>query len=263
MPQLLSMNHKPYTPWIFGQIHSRLKLNLEKCKLLKPNIQFLEHIVGSKEIEPDPSKLKKCFIPEFATTDKALYHLLEKDIKYVWSEEQEEAFKKLKTHLITAPVLRYLDYSKTFYLYTDTSRVGLRAILAQKDEDKKEYAIAYASKSLTQAERNYAATKLESDHTALKWLQNTVPKGRREIEAFSIMIENSSFDNSDDELSNWTEEDSGGWFDKEEELLLDEENEMNDSGYSSQEYEWELTNSQKEQDRYQKELLQQLAYELW
>ncbi|CAG8755947.1 19964_t:CDS:1, partial [Gigaspora rosea] len=87
----------------------------------------------------------------------------------------------------------------------------------------------------------------------------------QEIEAFYTMAENSSSDSSADELSDWTEEDSSGWYEEKEELLLDldKENEMNDSGYSSQEFKWELTNSQIEQDRYQEELLQQLAYELW
>ncbi|CAG8637346.1 13667_t:CDS:2 [Gigaspora rosea] len=43
----------------------------------------------------------------------------------------------------------------------------------------------------------------------------------------------SSSDSSDDELSDWTEDDSDGWYDEEEELILDldEENEINDSGY--------------------------------
>lgn len=117
-------------------------------------------------------------------------------------EKQENTFQTLKNYLVTAPVLWYPDYSKTFYLYTNASGVGLRAVLAQKGEDKKEYAIAYASKSLTRAERNYATTKLEcyaiiwgveyfhhylgykpfiivTNHAALKWLQTTVPKGRR------------------------------------------------------------------------------------
>ncbi|CAG8760586.1 10137_t:CDS:1, partial [Dentiscutata heterogama] len=39
--------------------------------------------------------------------------------------------------------------------------VGLGAVLAQKDENRKEYAIAFASKSLTRPERNYTTPELE------------------------------------------------------------------------------------------------------
>src|SRR5260363_3384 len=42
-----------------------------------------------------------------------------------------------------------------------------------------------------------------------------------------------------------------------------EDYEGDNSGYSSEEYEWELANSQRERDRFQEELLRQLAYELW
>ncbi|CAG8807240.1 466_t:CDS:1, partial [Dentiscutata erythropus] len=66
-----------------------------------------------------------------------------------------------------APVLKYLDFSKTFYLYTNVSGTGLETVLSQKGENEKEYIIAYASKGLTRAEQNYATTKLE--YYAIIW----------------------------------------------------------------------------------------------
>lgn len=83
------------------------------------------------------------------TIAKPLHYLLEKGVNYEWTEVQETAFNELKNHFISPLVLQYPDFDPPFYLHTNTSGIGLEAVLAQKNEHKKEYAIAYASKSLT------------------------------------------------------------------------------------------------------------------
>src|SRR3989337_651521 len=129
--------------------------------------------------------------------------LLKKDIPFKWTTKQQIAFDRLKERLIQAPMLTYPDFERPFTLYTDASGTGLGAVLAQKQEDNLEHVIAYASRSLNQAERNYAVTDQEclaivwaiehfhhflellpfevvTDHSALKWLQTSkLPKGRR------------------------------------------------------------------------------------
>src|SRR5205085_9890505 len=80
--------------------------------------------------------------------------LLKKDNEIKWGEKQQEAFEILKQKLMEEPILGYPDYEKPFVLFTDASGTGLGAILSQKDEEGKEIVIAYASKSLTSAERN-------------------------------------------------------------------------------------------------------------
>ena len=87
--------------------------------------------------------------------------LLKKNIKYEWSDEQEEAFKTLKEKLITAPVLAYPDFSKDFFLFTDSSGTALGAILSQKDQEGREKVIHYASRNMTSAEKNYTVTEQE------------------------------------------------------------------------------------------------------
>lgn len=142
------------------------------------------------------------FIKDFSKIARPLYDLLKKDQAYKWEKEQRGAFKALKAELISAPILRYPNFSRPFLLHTDASGTRLGAVLAQLMDDNKEYAVAYASKSLTGAEKNYHVTELEclavvwaiehfhqylgttpfqlvTDHSALKWLKTTELKGSR------------------------------------------------------------------------------------
>ena len=66
----------------------------------------------------------------------------------------------MKKAITTAPVVRYPDFEKPFLLYTNASLTGLGAVLVQK-EGKEEYVIAYASQTLSAAERNYGITELK------------------------------------------------------------------------------------------------------
>jgi hypothetical protein len=151
------------------------------------------------------------FIKDFAQLADPMYQLLKKDTPYEWTESQQEAFEKLREKLTQAPIVQYPDFSKPFYLYTDASIIGLGAVLAQKDNDK-EYVIAYASRTLNPAEKNYAITELEclaivwsvkyfrhylygskftiiTDHTALKWLLNsTTENANRRLERWKITL---------------------------------------------------------------------------
>ncbi|CAB5188908.1 unnamed protein product [Rhizophagus irregularis] len=59
------------------------------------------------------------------------------------------------------PVLDYPNFEKEFILITDASEEGLGAVLSQKNEENKEFVIAYASRSLVGVEKNYPITELE------------------------------------------------------------------------------------------------------
>nr|KAG5706796.1 hypothetical protein BaRGS_004131 [Batillaria attramentaria] len=83
-----------------------------------------------------------------------------------WGLEEECAFQRLKEILSSPPILGYADYDRPFQLHTDASQQGLGAILYQEQEGHQRV-IAYASRSLSKAERNYPAHKLE--FLALKW----------------------------------------------------------------------------------------------
>ena len=68
----------------------------------------------------------------------------------------------LKEKLTTAPVLAYPSFGKPYTVETDASISGLGAVLSQIQVDKKLHPVAYASRSLSPAERNYSVTELET-----------------------------------------------------------------------------------------------------
>ena len=70
------------------------------------------------------------------------------DKKFNWTGEHQDVLNLPKTHLISAPVLGYPDFSRLFDLETDTSLQGLGAVLSQREENGKGRVIAYASRSL-------------------------------------------------------------------------------------------------------------------
>ena len=86
-----------------------------------------------------------------------------------WDEKEEQAFMSLKEAFTSAPVLGYPDYSLPFILHSDSSTDGLGAVLYQQQDESKDdvSVIAYASRSLTASEINYAPHK--SEFLVLKW----------------------------------------------------------------------------------------------
>jgi len=131
------------------------------------------------------------YIANFAQIAAPLNRLTQKGVTFEWNQECENAFAGLKSRLSTALILSFLQFDSNadvFSLYTDASSVGLGAVLEQNGA-----VIAYASRALTQGERQYStiqkeclaivyATKqfrhyllgrrfrLITDHAPLQWL---------------------------------------------------------------------------------------------
>ncbi|GJV56103.1 retrotransposon protein, putative, ty3-gypsy subclass [Tanacetum coccineum] len=80
----------------------------------------------------------------------------ERNQKYQWGVEQEEAFHTLKDNLCNAPILSLLDGSEDFVVYCDASNQGLGCVLMQRGK-----VIAYASRQLKIHEKNYTTHDLE------------------------------------------------------------------------------------------------------
>ncbi|GKE49087.1 putative reverse transcriptase domain-containing protein, partial [Tanacetum coccineum] len=87
---------------------------------------------------------------------KPLTSLTQKNQKYEWGKEQEEAFQTLKDNLFNAPILPLPDGSEEFVVYCDVSNQRFGYVLMQGGK-----VIVYASRQLKIHEKNYTTHDLE------------------------------------------------------------------------------------------------------
>lgn len=166
-----------------------LKLNPSKCDFLKKELLYLGHIVSENGVLPDPEKIEvvknypvpqnsgdvkrfvalanyyRKFIPNFAEIAYNLNVLCRKNKTFIWNDDCQKSFEALKKCMITPPVLQYPDFSSTnqFIVQTDASGYAIGAILSNADSRP----VAYASRSLNKAERNYPT--IEKELLAIVW----------------------------------------------------------------------------------------------
>lgn len=204
---------------------AKLTVSFDKCQFCRPEMKYLGYVVDRNGLHVDPGKVKamlelpvpksvtevrrivgtfswyRRFIPDFASTISPITSLLKKSRKFCWTPACEDAFKRIKELLISAPVLSCPDYSLPFVIQTDASGYGLGCVLTQPHPEG-ERVICYLSRSLTKQERNFSTTEREclsvlyaveklrpyiemvpftviTDHYSLVWLQNLKdPTGR-------------------------------------------------------------------------------------
>lgn len=196
-----------------------LTINVEKSKFCVTEVRYLGHVVGNGIIRADPEKISaitefptprsvkqvrrflgmsgwyRKFIRNYAAISTPLTDLLKANRKFVWTEESQKSFEELKSILSSAPVLHSPDFSQPFYIHCDASKTGIGAVLVQKNAEGDEFPIAFMSKKLNQAQRNYSVTEQEclaamlsikkfrayvegheftviTDHASLKWLMS-------------------------------------------------------------------------------------------
>ncbi|KAL5004068.1 hypothetical protein ScPMuIL_017524, partial [Solemya velum] len=206
-------------------MEANLKLSPEKCTLLQREVTFLGHVVSEHGISTDPRKteaVRNWVVPrnvkevrsflglcsyyrkhvcQFASIAKPLHQLTEKGRDFHWTNECQKAFEKLKTALISSPILSYPQPEGKLILDTDASGVAMGSVLSQIQEGK-EKVLGYYSTCFSKSERRYCVTRREllavinavkhfhhylygrhflvrSDHGALRWLLNfKIPEGQ-------------------------------------------------------------------------------------
>ena len=214
--------HLQHLQQVFERLaNAGLTLRGSKCQLGLDKVHYLGHVFSESGMSPDKEKIAaikdwpipktvteirqqfiglasyyRRYIQQFADIATPLHHLTEKSATFVWTEECQKAFQILKDLLSQAPVLCYPSLTRDFELQTDASAVGLGAVLEQDG-----HVVAYASRSLTQAERQYSVIEreclavlfavkqfrhyllgrafvLHTDHQPLQWLSAQKMEGR-------------------------------------------------------------------------------------
>ncbi|XP_042410060.1 uncharacterized protein LOC121999439, partial [Zingiber officinale] len=163
---------------------ANLVLNWEKCHFMVREGIVLGHKILERGIEVDQAKVEvieklpppinvkgvrsflghagfyRRFIKDFSKIAKPLTNLLIKDVEFCFDKECMEAFSKIKSALISAPVIQALDWNLPFEIMCDASDFAVGAVLGQI-KNKILHAIHYASKTLGAAQVNYSTTEKE------------------------------------------------------------------------------------------------------
>jgi hypothetical protein len=163
---------------------NHLVLNWEKCHFMVREGIVLGHLISESGIEVDRAKIEvikqlpphvnvkgirsflghasfyRRFIKDFYHIARPLTNLLAKDVPFHFDDACLKFFETLKNALISTPIIQPPDWSLPFEIMCHASDYAVGAVLGQT-KDKKHHAIAYASKTLTGPQLNYATTKKE------------------------------------------------------------------------------------------------------
>lgn len=186
-------NHNKNLIKVFERLRKvNLKLNPRKCEFLKKELLYLGHVISSEGIKPDPRKTEalrnypvptnkdetkrfvafanyyRKYIKNFAQIAAPLNKLSRKHVDFIWSEDCQNSFDTLRSALLSPPVLQYPNFAKdnVFSLRTDASGLAIGAVLSNADDRP----VAYASRTLNAAERNYPV--IEKELLAIVWSIN-------------------------------------------------------------------------------------------
>ena len=162
-----------------------LRVKKPKCKFMVPSVEYLGYRIDAAGLHPIADKVQAVvdvrtptnvtelrsflglltyygkFLPNLSTLLAPLYKLLRKGVSWQWGNAQDGAFQKSKKSLSSSPLLCHFDSKLPLTLACDASAYGIGAVLAHRLPDGSEKPIAYASRTLNSAERNYSQLEKE------------------------------------------------------------------------------------------------------
>ena len=168
---------------------------MAKCEFFKDSVEYLGHVISAQGIATDPKKVEairewptpanlkelqsflglcnyyRRFIQDYSKIATPLTNLTHKDTPFTWTTQTCEAFNRLKTCMISAPVLCIPDPALPFTVTTDASNYAVGAVLCQ-DQGNGPQPVAFTSRKMNDHERNYATHEKETlavMHALKKW----------------------------------------------------------------------------------------------
>ena len=157
-----------------------IKLNRNKIHLKVDSVSFMGHKISKNGLSIDEEKVKAIreypvpqnvsdlrsflglinfvskFVPNCVEILHPLNNLLKKNVPFIWSEAQKNAFDKIKTKISESVLLNFYDPNKKLFMENDASEYGVGSALFQNGVP-----IAFASRSLSQTQRNWAQIEKE------------------------------------------------------------------------------------------------------
>jgi hypothetical protein len=164
---------------------AKMTINLEKSSFLQEEVRFLGHILSSNGVGTDPEKVRaiqefpvpktpkhlraflglcgyyRRFSDRYSDAVVPLTRLLRKDTRWQWTAVEQGAFDQTRELFLDTVLLKFPDFSKTFYLQTDGSGVALGVELYQLLDDGEHGVIGFASRILRGPELLYTVTEKE------------------------------------------------------------------------------------------------------
>ncbi|CAK1589460.1 unnamed protein product [Parnassius mnemosyne] len=171
---------------VFDRLQSYgLRVKKEKCVFFAESVYYLGYVISKDGIHTCPDKIKAIvdtpvptnvselrayigmimyyakFVKNISTILAPLYNLLRTGIKFDWCDDCQRAFKKVKELLSSSKILMHYSSDLPIVLTCDASSVGVGAVISHLTPEG-ERPVAYASRSLTAAERAYSQIDREA-----------------------------------------------------------------------------------------------------
>ena len=178
--------HKQHLQEVLSKLRANnIKLRMKKCSFMTQKVEFLGFQIHQDSVSPNPEKVKalqeyspprtrkqvqrflglcsyfRSLIPKYTESAFPLTQLTRKSVNFRWSEKEKASFDSLRKALQGPPILKIFDPSLLSELHTDASKVGIGAILVQRNPDGTPRVISYFSKRLSKEQENWSTTDQE------------------------------------------------------------------------------------------------------
>ena len=165
---------------------ANLRLQKAKCSFMRDSVEYLGYKIDANGVHPLPHKVQAVldapaprnvkelkaylgmlsyysrFIPNLSAVLAPLHQLLKASTPWLWTHQTQQVFQTSKQLLASAGVLVHYDPALELIVAGDVSDYGLGAVLSQKMRNGEERPVAFASRSLSAAEKNYSQVEKET-----------------------------------------------------------------------------------------------------
>ena len=166
-----------------------LRLRKEKCVFRQKSGRYLGHVIDEEGIHPTDDKVMAIknapvpqnvqqlrsylglihyyhnFLSNISSLLAPLHELTRLDTEWKWGAIHQKAFEQSKALLSSSKVLAHYNPQLPIIVSSDASAYGIGSVLSHRMPDGSEKPVAFASRSLSPAEKKYA--QLEKEALAL------------------------------------------------------------------------------------------------